>query len=170
MTEETVKIYEPGGEPDLLLEGERAAEEYRRERRNGNLEKAHRLGRSLAERFLATAVEGDFAPEKRVLLSYLAGNLIEEEIGNPLLQTSVWANFTETVRERAPGLAAALHDPRGITYYSLNDVRRASRSEGEILAELCHRGRDAALVEEGNTLAENFADAVRADIRAAAFV
>ena len=78
MTEE-VKIYRQHGikEP-ALSEGEKAAREYRRQQQNGNLERAHRLGENLCALFLGMPVEGEYAAQQWVLLSYLVENELEQ--------------------------------------------------------------------------------------------
>ena len=85
MTEE-VKIYQQHGikEPGLS-EGEKAAREYRRQQQNGNLERAHRLGENLCALFLGMPVEGEYAAQQWVLLSYLVENELEQQVESALL-------------------------------------------------------------------------------------
>ena len=95
MTEE-VKIYRQHGikEP-ALSEGEKAAREYRRQQQNGNLERAHRLGENLCALFLGMPVEGEYAAQQWVLLSYLVENELEQQVENPLLEQSAHSRFAE---------------------------------------------------------------------------
>ena len=126
MTEE-VKIYQQHGikEP-ALSEGEKAAREYRRQQQNGNLERAHRLGENLCALFLGMPVEGEYAAQQWVLLSYLVENELEQQVENPLLEQSAHSRFAEELEQQAPELARTVHDARAFTLYTLNETRRNS--------------------------------------------
>ena len=119
MTEE-VKIYQQHGikEP-ALSEGEKAAREYRRQQQNGNLERAHRLGENLCALFLGMPVEGEYAAQQWVLLSYLVENELEQQVENPLLEQSAHSRFAEELEQQAPELARTVHDARAFTLYTL---------------------------------------------------
>jgi len=115
LTEE-VKIYRQHGikEP-ALSEGEKAAREYRRQQQNGNLERAHRLGETLCALFLGMPVEGEYAAQQWVLLSYLVENELEQQVENPLLEQSAHSRFAEELEQQAPELARTVHDARAFT-------------------------------------------------------
>ena len=149
MTEE-VKIYQQHGikEP-ALSEGEKAAREYRRQQQNGNLERAHRLGETLCALFLGMPVEGEYAAQQWVLLSYLVENELEQQ---------------------APELARTVHDARAFTLYTLNETRRTPRSEGEIFAKLCGKPEQEEVIALGEHLAEEFTSRITAAVSAAGFL
>ena len=149
MTEE-VKIYQQHGikEP-ALSEGEKAAREYRRQQQNGNLERAHRLGENLCALFLGMPVEGEYAAQQWVLLSYLVENELEQQ---------------------APELARTVHDARAFTLYTLNETRRTPRSEGEIFAKLCGKPEQEEVIALGEHLAEEFTSRITAAVSAAGFL
>lgn len=149
MTEE-VKIYQQHGikEPGLS-EGEKAAREYRRQQQNGNLERAHRLGENLCALFLGMPVEGEYAAQQWVLLSYLVENELEQQ---------------------APELARTVHDARAFTLYTINETRRTPRSEGEIFAKLCGKPEQEEVIALGEHLAEEFTSRITAAVSAAGFL
>lgn len=135
MTEE-VKIYRQHGikEP-ALSEGEKAAREYRRQQQNGNLERAHRLGENLCTLFLGMPVEGEYAAQQWVLLSYLVENELEQQVENPLLEQSAHSRFAEELEQQAPELARTVHDARAFTLYTLNETRRTPPQRGRDLRQ-----------------------------------
>ena len=156
MTEE-VKIYQQHGikEP-ALSEGEKAAREYRRQQQNGNLERAHRLGENLCALFLGMPVEGEYAAQQWVLLSYLVENELEQQVENPLLEQSAHSRFAEELEQQAPELARTVHD--------------APRSEGEIFAKLCGKPEQEEVIALGEHLAEEFTSRITAAVSAAGFL
>ncbi len=172
MAEENIKIYkaEDAGQNPVLTEGERAAREFMTQQQNGNLQKGHELGAAMTDLFLAAEVSGAFTAQKWALLSYLTETLIEENIHPAVLAQSVEAKFAELLEERSPAVARAIHDPRAITLYSLNENKPRSRSEGEVFARLCKKPEDEALIAEGEALARDFTEAVKALIQKTAFV
>ena len=166
MTEE-VKIYRQHGikEP-ALSEGEKAAREYRRQQQNGNLERAHRLGETLCALFLGMPVEGEYAAQQWVLLSYLVENELEQQVENPLLEQSAHSRFAEELEQQAPELARTVHDARAFTLYT----RRTPRSEGEIFARLCGCPEQEEVIELGERLSQDFTDRITGLIAAAGFI
>ena len=136
MTEE-VKIHQQHGikEPARFPKGKKAAREYRRQQQNGNLERAHRLGENLCALFLGMPVEGEYAAQQWVLLSYLVENELEQQVENPLLEQSAHSRFAEELEQQAPELARTVHDARAFTLYTLNETRRTPRSEGRDLRQ-----------------------------------
>lgn len=170
MTEE-VKIYRQHGikEP-ALSEGEKAAREYRRQQQNGNLERAHRLGENLCTLFLGMPVEGEYAAQQWVLLSYLVENELEQQVENPLLEQSAHSRFAEELEQQAPELARTVHDARAFTLYTLNETRRTPHSEGEIFAKLCGKPEQEEVIALGEHLAEEFTSRITAAVSARAFL
>ena len=155
MTED-IKIYRQNTEEPPLSEGEKAAREYRRQQENGNLERAHRLGEALYRLFLAMPVQGDYAAQQWVLLSFLVENELEQQVKNTLLSQSVQSRFAELLEQQSPELAHTAHDARAFTLYTLNETRRSPRSEGEIFAKLCEQPENEEVIALGERLAEEF--------------
>lgn len=172
MPHEEVKIYRKAQDTKnpVVTEADRAANEYRRHSENGNLQRAHLLGAAMVDCFLGMQVGQEFAAQKWVLLSYLAKNLLEQGIEDPLLQKSALGKFNSTLSESAPELSQIIHDSRAYTLYSLNEKRLRARSEGEIFAELCERPGDAVLIADGEQLAKIFEDKITAEIGKTVFV
>ena len=169
MTEE-IKIYRQNTKEPPLSEGEKAAREYRRQQENGNLERAHRLGEALCSLFLAMPVEGDYAAQQWVLLSFLAENELEQQVENTLLSQSAQSRFAELLEQRSPELAHTVHDARAFTLYTLNETRRTPRSEGEIFAKLCGQPENEEVIALGERLAEDFTGRITEAVAAAGFL
>ena len=169
MTEE-VKIYRQGEKEPILSEGEKAAMEYRRQLENGNLQRAHRLGEALCSLFLGMPVAGEFAAQQWVLLSFLAENELEHQVGNSIISQSAHSRFAEQLEQQAPELARTVHDARAFTMYTLNETRRTPRSEGEIFAKLCGQPENEAVIALGERLAEDFTAQITAAVTDAGFV
>ena len=177
MTEE-VKIYRQGEKEPILSEGEKAAMEYRRQLENGNLQRAHRLGEALCSLFLGMPVAGEFAAQQWVLLSFLAENELEHQVGNSIISQSAHSRFAELLEQQSPELARTVHDARAFTLYTLNearckpptDPRRTPRSEGEIFARLCGCPEQEEVIELGERLSQDFTDRITGLIAAAGFI
>lgn len=172
MSQDNVKIYHSAdsGQNPVVSDAERAAEEYRLQNENGNLKKAHQLGAEVTDCFLGMEVGREFAPQEWVLLSYLAQNLLEQGLENPILQKSAQARFNEELEKSSPELAQVIHDSKAFTLYSLNETRLRSRSEGEIFAELCERPGDQKLIQMGEKLALEFTNKVETILRGISFL
>lgn len=169
MTED-IKIYRQNTEEPPLSEGEKAAREYRRQQENGNLERAHRLGEALYRLFLAMPVQGDYAAQQWVLLSFLVENELEQQVENTLLSQSVQSRFAELLEQQSPELAYTVHDARAFTLYTLNETRRSPRSEGEIFAKLCGQPENEEVIALGERLAEEFTARITEAVAAAGFL
>lgn len=169
MTED-IKIYRQNTEEPPLSEGEKAAREYRRLQENGNLERAHRLGEALYRLFLAMPVQGDYAAQQWVLLSFLVENELEQQVENTLLSQSVQSRFAELLEQQSPELAHTVHDARAFTLYTLNETRRSPRSEGEIFAKLCEQPENEEVIALGERLAEEFTARITEAVAAAGFL
>lgn len=169
MTEE-IKIYRQQKKDLPLSEGERAAQEYRRQQENGNLHRAHRLGDVLCDEFLAMPVQGEYAAQQWVLLSFVAENELEQQVDNALLSQSAQSRFAERLEQQSPELARTVHDARAFTLYTLNENRRTPRSEGEIFAKLCGQPENEAVIALGEHLAEDFTVRIAGAVRAAGFI
>ena len=169
MTED-IKIYRQNTEEPPLSEGEKAAREYRRQQENGNLERAHRLGETLCGIFLAMPVGGEYAAQQWVLLSFLAENELEHQVGNSIISQSAHSRFAELLEQQSPELARTVHDARAFTLYTLNETRRTPRSEGEIFARLCGCPEQEEVIELGERLSQDFTDRITGLIAAAGFI
>lgn len=172
MSQEDVKIYRAPKDAKscVMTDADQAADEYRLQCENGNLCRAHNLGGVIADCFLGMDVGREFAAQKWVMLSYLADNLLEQGIANPLLQKSAAGRFHTSLEESSPDLSRIIHDSRAYTLYALNENRLRARSEGEVFAELCERPGDQELIACGEKLARSFESAVREEISKVQFV
>lgn len=171
MPQEEVKIYGAKKQAEPADNAaERAAEEYRLHSENGNLARAHALGREVCSFFLAMPVEGEYINQQWVLLSYLVERLLQQQVPHALLCQSAESKFAETLQEVDPALTAVIHDSRAFTLYSLNKNRLRARRVGEIFAELCEHPGDEALIQIGETLAEELTGQITEAVEQAGFV
>ena len=115
-------------------------------------------------------MEGEYAAQQWVLLSYLVENELEQQVENPLLEQSAHSRFAEGLEQQAPELARTVHDARAFTLYTLNETRRTPRSEGEIFAKLCGKPSRRRSSRWASTWRRNSPPALRQRCRPRAFV
>ena len=158
--DEDIKIYEgePAG-PEFLGEEEQSAARYVSHRDNGNLEKTRQLGELLAQTLVGDAkrLEGDaFCRQKLVLLSFLVTDELGAKLTDGILRQSAAAAFRNKVEELSPEIFAIITDSTAFTLYILNDRQTGDDQCGQVLAELCDRDGDEALIRDGNALAAEY--------------
>ena len=158
--EEDVKIFVPDEEETgVLSEGERSAAEYVAHRENGNLEKTRELGELLAQTLVGDSRrlrEEPFFHQKLVLLSFLAGDELEAGLSDLILQKSAVAAMNRRLEEVSPEIHDIVVDSTAFTMYILNDRQGEGRTEGQVLAQLCDRDDDAALIRRGDELSGEY--------------
>ena len=160
--EEDVKIFIPDEEDALdsaFSEGERSAAEYVAHRKNGNLEKTRELGELLAQTLVGDSQRLEAEPfyhQKLVLLSFLAEDELEAGLPDLLLQKSAVAAMNRRLEELSPEIHAIVVDSTAFTMYILNDRQGEGESEGQVLARLCDRDDDEALIRRGDALTEEY--------------
>lgn len=158
-TDEDIKIYD-GEEPvPDGMSAEDSAALYVSHRDNGNLEKTRQLGELLAQTLVGDAgrLSGDpYGHQKLVLLSFLITDELEAELADGILRQSAAAAFRRRVEELDPAIHAIITDSTAFTLYILHDRRVGNEECGQVLADLCDRDGDEALIREGNALAEEY--------------
>ena len=105
-----------------------------------------------------------------MLLSFLAENELEHQVGNSIISQSAHSRFAELLEQQSPELARTVHDARAFTLYTLNETRRTPRSEGEIFARLCGCPEQEEVIELGERLSQDFTDRITGLIAAAGFI
>lgn len=159
-TDEDIRIY--GGSapvPESGMGEEESAALYVIHRANGNLEKARQLGELLAQTLVGDVdrLTGDpYGDQKLVLLSFLISDELEEKLADGMLRQSAAAAFRGRVEELDPNLFALITDSTAFTLYILHDRKVEGGECGRVLADLCGRGGDDALIQEGDALAEEY--------------
>lgn len=172
-TDEDIKIY--GGEtpvPESSLGEEESAALYVAHRENGNLEKTRQLGELLAQTLVGDVGrlrEDPYGRQKLVLLSFLVSDELEAKLTDGILRQSVAAAFRRRVEELDPAVFAVITDSTAFTLYILHDRRVEGGECGRVLADLCGRDGDEALIREGNALAEEYRELFSGIIEGYAF-
>lgn len=158
-TDEDMKIYEGEPGPAKAAPWEESAQQYVAHRKNGNLEKTRQLGELLAQTLVGDSqrLAGDpYYRQKLVLLSFLVSDELEAGLTDGILLKSAAAAFRKRVEELDPEICALITDSTAFTLYILHDRRAGNDQCGQVLAELCERDDDEALIQEGNALAEEY--------------
>lgn len=134
-----------------------------REKANGNLARARRLGAMMAEE--VSAIEGgspacEPAPltQRRILLAFAAEVGFEAFLPNSILTETAQSVFYETLRQDAPALFEDLQGSGAYSFYFLcvREGRDVEKKVGETYASLCGRPKDTALAGEGSELYVRF--------------
>ena len=158
-TDEDIKIYD-GEEPvPTGLGAEDSAARYVAHRDNGNLEKTRQLGELLAQTLVGDVArlgEDEFRRQKLVLLSFLVSDELDAAFSDGILLKSAAAAFRRRVEELDPEVFAIITDSAAFSLYLLHDRRVGDDQCGQVLAELCGREEDGALIEAGNALAAEY--------------
>lgn len=159
-TDEDIKIYQENAPvPENGLGEEESAALYVAHRENGNLEKTRQLGELLAQTLVGDVprLEGDpHGRQKLVLLSFLISDELEAKLTDGILRQSAASAFRRKVEELDPAVFATITDSTAYTLYILHDRRVEGGECGKVLADLCDRDGDEALIREGNALAEEY--------------
>lgn len=171
--DEDIKIYGEGmlspGEPG----DEEAAVRYVAHRKNGNMEKTRQLGELLAQTLVGDAsrlAEDCYKPQKLVLLSFLVSDELSAALSDGMLRQSAAAAFRRRVEELDPEVFAIITDSAAFSLYLLHDRRVGDDQCGQVLAELCGREEDGALIEAGNALAAEYRILFRGIITSYTFI
>ncbi len=157
--DDDMKIYEGEPAPPATAPGEESAQQYVAHRENGNLEKTRQLGELLAQTLVgdSSRLSGDpYYRQKLVLLSFLVSDELEAALTDGILLKSAAAAFRNRVEELSPEIFAIIIDSTAFTLYILHDRKSGDDECGRVLAELCERDGDEALIQEGNALAEEY--------------
>ncbi len=158
--DDDMKIYGDGdSEPAPVSPGEASAALYVAHRENGNLEKTRQLGELLAQTLVGDVArlgEDEFRRQKLVLLSFLVSDELDAAFSDGILLKSAAAAFRRRVEELDPEVFAIITDSAAFSLYLLHDRRVGDDQCGQVLAELCGREEDGALIEAGNALAAEY--------------
>lgn len=127
-----------------------------KERSNGNLSRARRLGAIMAEE--VSAVEGGHPAEaaavltqRRILLAFAVEVGLNQFLPNPLLSKTALSVFNETLRQIASVFYEDLQESGAFSFYYLciREGHDVENKVGETFASLCGRKTDETLIREG---------------------
>ncbi len=149
--------------------GEGAATAFTREKANGNLEKARRLGAKFAEDLLRNgsskalfgvgAFDDDTTiTQRRVMFAYVVNQVIGDTAPNSMVGQSALSAFYEEARNQSQEIYEQINDSAAFSQYLL-----AARYQpedpcaiGKVFSRLCGRENEALFVEYGCELADFF--------------
>lgn len=133
--------------------GESVAQEFQRQKENGNIFMAKRLGEELARPLLAGEPElfgglwEDYTGQMGFLYALAVREAVELKIGNAILADTVLHSFSETIENGNGTIYRALNDSEAETIYRL--CLADGEDIGRGFAKLCGSEQDAQLAAEG---------------------
>lgn len=166
--------FEPPAEKDDTHE---TARQLEREKANGNLGRARRLGAMMAEE--VSSIEGGVpvsepAPltQRRILLAFAVEVGFEAFLPNSILAETAQSVFYETLRQDAPAFFEDLQESGAYSFYFLcvREGREVEKKVGETYASLCGRPKQETLAREGSELYVRFIGQVQKLVNDIGFV
>lgn len=167
--------FEPVADADSV-EGEETARELQREKENGNLNRARRLGAIMADG--VSAIEGDspagdgvLMTQRRILLAFAVEMGLKRYL-NDLLAETAQSVFYDTLRETAPAFFEDLQESNAFSFYYLcvREGGGVEKKVGDTFAALCGLGGNEACARTGEELYGRFIEQVRHYSEVLAFV
>ncbi len=149
-----------------LDESDMEAKLYNHERENGNLEKAHSIGKFFAEALLDTegfAYEknraSDFeARNRNILFAFTADRVLSTFMPNHIIARSAQNEFFDTIRKGDIGLYESISRSGAFSMYLLCKRRGDGRYSGigKVYAGVVRRVEDDAVVAKGDEIYEKY--------------
>ncbi len=162
MFDEDIKIAAIGVEKPKKQESERVIDEYTRESKNGNIEKAKALGRELAAEVVKNlnsfpAEEQDDAAlsvQRGVMMTFAAVVAMEENIFSTVVHQAAENSFNEELQKLSPDIYKAVSDSGAFSFYYLAYRRGTEvvRRMGQTFAMLCSHDGDPIYHELGEAI------------------
>ncbi len=141
---------------------------YNHERENGNLEKAHNIGRFFAEALLNStgfAYEknraSDFEARNRsILFAFTADRVLSTFMPNHIIARSAQNEFFDEIRSRDIGLYESISRSGAFSMYLLCGRKGDGRYAGigKVFAGVVRRPEDEAIAAEGDEIYEKYFD------------
>lgn len=134
-----MKIVPPSGiTPSLEDAGEKAAQEFVAQKKNGNIDKAYSLGKRIAGVFfeengpVLTFCEASLQPfirlQRKILFAFAADAVLNAELPSVLAETAS-QEFSAQVQQFEPLLYEKINDPKTLSYYLLCSKNGRERFE-----------------------------------------
>ena len=149
-------------------ESDMEAKLYNHERENGNLEKAHSIGRFFAEALMNSdgfAYEknraSDFEARNRsILFAFTADRVLSTFMPNHIIARSAQNEFFDEIRRRDIGLYESVSRSGAFSMYLLCKRRGDGRyiGVGKVYAGVIRRPDNEAIVAKGDEIYEKFFD------------
>ncbi len=153
---------------DIVDESDAEARLYSHERENGNLEKAHDIGKALAAALLNEGgaayeknVASDFEARNRsILYAFTADRVLDIFMPNHIIARSAQNEFFDEIRRRNIGLYESISRSGAFSMYLL--CRRSGDGRyidiGKVYAGVIRRPDDEKTEKEGNELYHKYFD------------
>lgn len=134
-----------------------------KEKNNGNLNRARRLGAIMAEE--VSAIEGEHPAEdpviltqRRILLAFTVEVALDKFLPNTLLSQTSLSVFNESLRQTAPSFYEDLQESGAFSFYYLcvREGREVEENVGKTFALLCGRRDDEKLAQRGSKMFTRF--------------
>lgn len=142
--------------------GESVAREFRRQKENGNIFMANRLGEELAKPLLRGDGElflelwQEYSGQVCFLYALAVRSMVEKKIENTILADTVLHSFLETIENSDEKIYQAVNDSVADTIYRL--CLADKRDVGGGFANLCGKAQDAHLAALGAEAFQRFLD------------
>ena len=158
-------------------EGDQTARELQREKDNGNLNRARRLGAIMADD--VSAIEGDspsgdsvLMTQRRILLAFAVAVGLESFLSSSLLSETAQSVFYDTLRETAPAFYEDLQESNAFSFYYLcvRDGGQVENKVGKTFASLCGMTDNETYARMGEELYRRFIGQVQHYTEVLAFV
>lgn len=147
-------------------DGELAAEEFQRQKTNGNISKAYTLGDRLSELLFTTdnilaehfckkhASDDLIRVNAQVLFAFMAVTVMENSCPNSVTAQTAINHFHKQVKEKSPELHATILDSGAFSLYLLcvRDEKMVNSCIGATFAESCNMKSNEAIVKLGDDL------------------
>lgn len=170
-----MKIFTTSQRTLEFAEAEKIVAELERQRQNGNLGKARRLGQTLADEIaklgngsvfdglLGTDAQSKTVKQRKILLAFAIESSIAVYSPSKLIGTATLNTYYEVLSQQSPEFYESISASGAFSVYYL-DLRRGikvSRAIGKTFARLCGEEGNPVYEELGYALNCSFYDTVR---------
>lgn len=159
----------PDRPSEIFDSSEGAANAFVREKANGNMAKAHALGKQFAAELTAenrgvtlfgvgAFDDANTLVQRKIMFAYVVNMVIEGMAPNSIVAQSAMSSFYDSVQASFPDIYRIITDSEAFSLYILS-VRSSPEDPcaiGRVFARLCGKEEDPLFVRYGCELAEYF--------------
>ncbi|MBE6907093.1 MAG: hypothetical protein E7476_12565 [Ruminococcaceae bacterium] len=148
---------------------EGAANAFVREKSNGNMDKARKLGQQFAAELTVPSKgatlfgvgvfdNDNTMAQRKVLFAYVVNRVVEDMAPNSIVAQSVLSSFYESVRQQSAELYDLINDSAAFSLYMLARRSAPEKSEavGRVFAQLCDKEGNPVFIRYGAELTDYF--------------
>ncbi len=181
MSDEDVKVANFSDQDAPVDDTEELIEDVQEQKQNGNIDKARKLGRLLAQEVdsndgefifgLDQQESADIICQRRLLLAFVVNYGLEIYLKNQLVSQTAQNTFFETIQNTSPSIDKDIKQQGAFSYYYLcvRDSEKPAEAIGKTFAELCDRKGDCIYAKLGSALFEYFLVVVDDRVKALQF-